>query len=1025
MVRIYAFLFLFFFVLIASIACGQTELFFANQLTLEDNLTSQSYNRHIRLTNSGHIWISSINGLNKFDGKSIEQYLPNKEKENWIQESNILTNFYEDANGFMWFGTNKNLYKYDPQNDAFEQKKLQWKRSSLEGDFYILFFDDSTQILWIRNDNFLYLFDIQRDTIIAKTKKFPLNVRCQLLNVSSDEKILILNSRSGFQIVHLNQMGGVMKRKRYLENYTVYTVSPAGKDKLLLATNKGLLLWDKTMETFQNVQKEKITHVTNLVALQENGYLLSTKNNHLYRYNLIENGIDKIGLYTSKDKLISQIPIDRISLLKDGTVWLSTANDGIFYTDISTKKFQTIFQEENRLMKKQNIRSIGEDSQRHLWLLTQNGVIEAEPSVEQSFSIINTYSNQIFGNAPYDLTVDKDDNVWIGTQRGLFVKTKNSLDFKQVNFRNDEYRKVPPVSKITQTQLGQLFVTTHRGIFTVDDSLQLTKTNLLLDNQMGFTWVLEYPDEQILIVNEKNRRFIVFKKNGNEYEVHQELKFDDFIEDIQPKIKNGDFWIASTNELFELKYQKGSYQLFKSPIEKPISIRGLLTTDDKNLWLSSTEGIWAYNSTNGKMNKYGRTHGIFTTEFNFWSSFKTSSGQFCFGTVNGLVTFNPSKIQLDSTPVRPTITSILINDTPPKEKLICDQTEAANTTMLQSITQPYDNNTLSFRFAALDYTDPSANQFKYRITPAETEWVHSGTENFARYANLTPGQYTFEIDATNSDGVWSNNPAQLDITILPPWYQTWWFRTLVFLGAVGIVYVIYRSRVKQIQKEADFRQKEAEYKQLAAETETAVLRLQMNPHFIFNSMNSISSYLLQKDVATANDYLGRFARLMRKILMVAEEPYLSLYEEIELLEQYMQAEAMRFEEKFHYQFEVAEDIDTDEVLIPTMILQPFVENAIWHGLSNKQGQGRINIGFTIQNEQLICRIADNGVGRQAARKHKAETHESKAITITQRRLNLLATEHQLSFQPSLTINDLVDDRKQSTGTKVVLILPLI
>jgi len=180
----------------------------------------------------------------------------------------------------------------------------------------------------------------------------------------------------------------------------------------------------------------------------------------------------------------------------------------------------------------------------------------------------------------------------------------------------------------------------------------------------------------------------------------------------------------------------------------------------------------------------------------------------------------------------------------------------------------------------------------------EDKWVFSDTKNFARYANLAPGDYTFEVDATNSDGIWSNNPAQLDITILPPWYQTWWARTLAALAISGIVYLIYRNRVQQIQKEANFKRKEAEYKQLAAETETAVLRLQMNPHFIFNSMNSISSYLLQKDIETANDYLGRFAKLMRKILIVAEEPYLPLYDEIELLEQYMQAEAMRFEEKF-------------------------------------------------------------------------------------------------------------------------------
>lgn len=199
----------------------------------------------------------------------------------------------------------------------------------------------------------------------------------------------------------------------------------------------------------------------------------------------------------------------------------------------------------------------------------------------------------------------------------------------------------------------------------------------------------------------------------------------------------------------------------------------------------------------------------------------------------------------------------------------------------------------------------------------------------------------------------------------------------------------------------------------------------MNPHFIFNSMNSISSYLLQKDIETANDYLGRFARLMRKILLVAEQPYLTLYEEIALLEQYMQAEAMRFEDKFQYTFDVSEGIDTDDILIPTMILQPFVENAIWHGIANKGKKGKITITFQQQEDRLICAITDNGIGRKMASQNRAADHESKAISITQRRLELLANKPSVTFQPSLEIIDLKDNQNQPIGTKVLLQLPLI
>ncbi len=346
--------------------------------------------------------------------------------------------------------------------------------------------------------------------------------------------------------------------------------------------------------------------------------------------------------------------------------------------------------------------------------------------------------------------------------------------------------------------------------------------------------------------------------------------------------------------------------------------------------------------------------------------------------------------------------------------------------MIRNLKFEFDDNTLSFNFVGMDYSDPKNVQLAYKMEGIDDNWVilNKGDQGFARYSNLPPNQYVFKVKAANSDGVWSDGYRSISILIRPPWYQT--VEAYILFGITGLLllYGGYRIRVRQIRKEEAFKRKEAEYKQLVAETETAVLRLQMNPHFIFNSMNSISSYIAQKDIKTANDYLNRFANLMRKILKLAKHPFLSVGEEMELLEQYLETEAMRFEDKIHYQITTGPSLDPDEVIIPTMILQPFVENAIWHGLAGKEGRKQIHIQFKIEKEQLICIVEDNGIGRAAAQvKKKSNNHVSKAISITKERLKRL--EEQEAAAASLTIQDLKDEQHTGIGTKVIIKLPLI
>ena len=208
----------------------------------------------------------------------------------------------------------------------------------------------------------------------------------------------------------------------------------------------------------------------------------------------------------------------------------------------------------------------------------------------------------------------------------------------------------------------------------------------------------------------------------------------------------------------------------------------------------------------------------------------------------------------------------------------------------------------------------------------------------------------------------------------------------------------------------------AEFKVREVEIESAIKRLQINPHFIFNSLNSIRAYIMENNVDLADDFLMKFGVLMRKILEIAEKPYISLRNELEILEAYMKIEMLRFENSFSYEISYPESWDLDDILVPTMILQPFVENSIIHGFKDKSVHGIINLSFNLEGEYLISKVQDNGVGRDSGH-NNPKYHQSKAIEITKQRLDLISikTGKKTKFE--------ILDHKNPSGTEVIITFP--
>jgi ligand-binding sensor domain-containing protein len=294
----------------------------------------------------------------------------------------------------------------------------------------------------------------------------------------------------------------------------------------------------------------------------------------------------------------------------------------------------------------------------------------------------------------------------------------------------------------------------------------------------------------------------------------------------------------------------------------------------------------------------------------------------------------------------------------------------------------YANNSLQFHYTAICLTDPSKIRYAYRIKELDSNWTYSNNQ-VANFNFLRPGRYTFELMACNNNNIWTTTPLQYRFTIHPPFWQTWWFRLLVVLLIAAIVLILFRRRIASFKTRAAI-------KQQMAELEAKAIRAQMNPHFIFNSLNAIQESIVLNDFDTSYQYLSKFSKLLRLVLNNSEKNFIPLQSEIEMNRLYLELESLRFKHSFSYSIEVDEAIDTDMVQFPSLMLQPFIENAVWHGLMHRDGEKKLSIRFSREGGQLHCEIEDNGIGREKAgqiKKQKLGSHhfESKGTDLARQR----------------------------------------
>jgi ligand-binding sensor domain-containing protein len=338
-----------------------------------------------------------------------------------------------------------------------------------------------------------------------------------------------------------------------------------------------------------------------------------------------------------------------------------------------------------------------------------------------------------------------------------------------------------------------------------------------------------------------------------------------------------------------------------------------------------------------------------------------------------------------------------------------------------NFTLPFSNNDLQIEYVGISYRGSGAIEYRYRLLGIDDRWGTTD-QTFLHYPSLPPGQYELQLLAINPSGAISST-LRLPFSIAEPWWQKVWVRVLLGLVLAGIIWWVFQLRVRTIQR------KEAEKTATAArmaELEQMALRSRMNPHFIFNCLNSIQLFVVEKDIRGANEYITHFSRLIRLTLDISARAYLSLQEEINYLSTYLELEKRRFEQAFDYEIFVAADIDKRAQMIPPLILQPYVENAILHGITHRRDrQGRIRVIIRKDAHYLICIIEDNGVGRERAAQYKSREKDefpSRGMELTARRIDILNST--MANPISTVVEDITVEGGRRDGTRVIVRFPL-
>ena len=1024
---------------------AQEQIWYFHHLSSSNILASNTYNYAVYQDQKGYIWISSILGLTRYDGIHYDRFIPHSNLLGATKDKHVQSPVFEDTSGKLWLNTSNQLYFFDPEEYSFHSVPVYYKPDSAYADFQVVHYDSTSNSVWflaqrslIGNQYPLYRMDVddtnqmvQMDSIasylVDGLKVFP--------GEYPKEQYFCIPQRKGWEIRHYSSCRRV-DSMRFIhptnEAFTSYCFLKDQDEQFWIGTSEGLLHTNfagTSMKYPPRFKNQTIKGVRGVVPLDSDHLIIATEemgiyifDKHRFRY------LHKIVAFQGEYVTPFEPAIQSVSVDRDKNLWVVTKSQGVYFTNPLRKRFGSFLQKRIEAPQNNNIRAVSEDNKGVLWCLTDERVITLAEDGRQtppspSLKQLNYFLQD---KAVYYLTFDQEGWLWLCTNTGLIRWKDQAGPPTFIQPCDPAIDERPVFTYIRCLKNGRMFASSYgRGMYEVlteNNNSCMTQVDIPFDTTGRFTMIFEDHAGRVWL-SEAEASFQVYEPRKEGYALKQAMTFSPMVNAIAEDTISGSLWLGTNEGLFSIRLEEDSFRLQQDALFStnfPV-VNGLQYDEQQRMWISTNKGIVLYSPLEQQQTEslaipqdgyrvFNVQDGLPNEEFNFWSYARTANGKLAFGGVNGVAIVEPQRIQTLPWEATPTITKITINDKPLAESKNASLTKPLSSGKAKLILKP---SVRSFRldFAAMEYGHTGENQFYYTLAQSNGEIVQKGNEPFASYFNLKPGNYILTIFAANVENHWNTDePYVLELKVKRHWTKTWWFYGLIAMLVIFIAGWLVRNRFDRLQR-----------KQQIAELETAILRLQLNPHFIFNSLNSIRGYIQEREIDTADSFLVKLARLIRKILDIADKPAIPLYDECHLLEEYMKIETLRFENAFTYKVVHLHEMDLDDILIPTMILQPFVENAIIHAFRGKTERGLITVEFDVRDDMLLCRIIDNGVGRNATKTRKKE-HESKATIITKERLELLAKQRKKATY--FHIEDRYNASQLPEGTTVHIHLPL-
>jgi ligand-binding sensor domain-containing protein len=433
-----------------------------------------------------------------------------------------------------------------------------------------------------------------------------------------------------------------------------------------------------------------------------------------------------------------------------------------------------------------------------------------------------------------------------------------------------------------------------------------------------------------------------------------------------------------------------------------------LFSNDGNLWIAGDDKIQMLRTSNGKLTEFSVGDGLPKAEI---KDIVVQNNLVYVGTTDGLVVFSAEKNPLNNVAAALRINKFLVNGQ--EQDLSKKNSFAAN------------ENNIEISFSLLTFKDNSSASISYKIDNGNWQQLPNGVRSI-QLAALAGGTHTIEVKAVNEDAVAAEKNITLEFSIATPFYKNIWFFALLGAIVIGAIYFYFKQKLGNQTKQNNLLAQKIELEQELHQSMLSSIKSQMNPHFLFNALNTVQSYIYTNEKENASLYLGKFSELTRTILDMSNKPKVSLSEELRALQLYMELEQLRFEDKLTWNLQVQQSISTETVSIPSMLIQPYIENAIKHGLMHSKQKWNLQINFTQQQNAIVVSIDDNGVGRaasEAINKQRSKSHTSFATGANQKRLDIL--NKGLGQSISLQTIDKVDEHGAAAGTTVILNIPIL